>query len=110
MVKRAVRSGLVLVLFFLTMLLTVTPAAVAATSPGGVVDDRAGLFSAAELERLENDLTGRRFAFRVVILEEAFAGPEPPDAEPPSDPLTAVTTPANGALITVPASVRLAAR
>ena len=75
MVKRAVRSGLVLVLFFLTMLLTVTPAAVAATSPGGVVDDRAGLFSAAELERLENDLTGRRFAFRVVILEEAFPDP-----------------------------------
>ncbi|MFB5083892.1 TPM domain-containing protein [Symbiobacterium thermophilum] len=81
MVKRSVRSVPALILSLLAALLWVAAPAVAATSSGGVVDDRAGIFSAAELERLENDLTGRRFGFRVIILEEAFAGAEPVDAE-----------------------------
>ena len=81
MVKRSVRSVPALILSLLAALLWVAAPAVAATSSGGVVEDRAGIFSAAELERLENDLTGRRFGFRVIILEEAFAGAEPVDAE-----------------------------
>ncbi len=81
MVKRSTRSGLMLLLCFMVTLLSIASPAVAATSPGGVVDDRAGIFSAAELAQLEDELAGRRFAYRVIILEEAFAGPEPADAE-----------------------------
>lgn len=79
--KRCVHSGLALLLSLLALLMWAAAPAAAATSPGGVVDDRAGLFSDAELARLEEELTGRRFAYRVVILEDAFAGPEPDDAE-----------------------------
>lgn len=79
--KRSLHCGLVLLLSLMAFLLGVAAPAAAATSPSGVVDDRAGIFTAAELERLEEDLSGRRFAYRVIILEEAFAGAEPADAE-----------------------------
>lgn len=53
----------------------------AAKSPGGVVDDRTGEWSAAELKDLEDKLANRRFAYRVIILEDAFAGQNLSDAQ-----------------------------
>jgi len=106
MVKRSVHSRPVLLLSLLAVLLAIALPAVAATSPGGVVDDRAGIFSDDELVQLEDALTGRRFAYRVVILEEAFAGPEPADGmtrfqSMAADLMSELSVPRNGVLITV---------
>jgi|GEM_PF-6083041 len=82
MAKRSTHPAPIAVVLslFAILLLTAVPA-LAATSPNGVVDDRSGTLSAAELEEVEDGLTGRRFAYRVIILEEAFEGAEPADAE-----------------------------
>ncbi|MBP2018153.1 septation ring formation regulator EzrA [Symbiobacterium terraclitae] len=82
MPKRATHPAPVAVILSLlaALLLTALPA-LGATSPGGVVDDRSGTLSASELAQVEEALTGRRFAYRVVILDAAFPGGEPPDAE-----------------------------
>ncbi|WP_374712448.1 hypothetical protein [Symbiobacterium terraclitae] len=82
MPKRSTHPAPVAVILSLlaALLLTALPA-MAATSPGGVVDDRSGTLSASELAEVEEALAGRRFAYRVVILDAAFPGGEPPDAE-----------------------------
>ncbi len=79
-------------LIFLTVLLTLLGAAVPAfgqKSPTGVVDDQSNRLSATQLERLDQGLSGKRFAYRVLIVEKAFPEENPSDKEARFSALTA---------------------
>lgn len=81
-------------------------------SPGGVVDDRTGEWTAAELKALEDNLANRPYAYRVIILEEAFSGREPADAverfgEMADELLETASVPKDAVLITIAMKERL---
>lgn len=109
--KKRFGAALLVLLFALVMGMGVAPAT-AAVSPGGVVDDRSETWSAADLASLEEKLSDRRFAYRVIILERAFPGAEPADAEQrfaalADEYLASAGVPKGGVLITIALHERL---
>lgn len=76
--RHLLRQFLGLFTLLVVALASSTPA-LAAMSPGGTVEDRTGSWTQEQLSAMEEALQGQRFAYRVLILGQAFPDGPPAD-------------------------------
>ncbi|HYF76506.1 MAG TPA: TPM domain-containing protein, partial [Symbiobacteriaceae bacterium] len=105
------RKPLLLMAWLCAMLILVGRPAAAAPSPAGIVTDDSGTFSAQQLVNLDQALSGLTYPFRVIVVNTAFPGGRPADAEAQfqlyADRLLQEQVPKDTVLITVSMQDRL---
>ncbi|MDF2630072.1 MAG: hypothetical protein K0R39_3903 [Symbiobacteriaceae bacterium] len=105
------RKALLLVTWLCALLVLVGRPAAAATSPAGIVNDESGTFSAQQLAQLDEALSGLTVPFRVIVVNTAFPGGRPADADVQfqnyADRLLQERVPPDAVLVTVSMQDRL---
>lgn len=105
------RKPLLVLAWLCALLMLVGRPAAAAPSPAGIVNDESGTFSAQQLADLDQALSGLTYPFQVIVVNTAFPGGRPSDAETQfqafADRLLQERIPKDAVLITVSMQDRL---